>query len=126
VKLSDAILKGAQQRPQCTGDPFMTTPDGGLLASCALGAAWEGRFGAPDPDALEEGGRDYVYSELGDAFPELEACRYCGNPDALDEPYCERDFEARCEALWSHIANLNDAEGWSRESIAAWLAERGL
>lgn len=99
MKLSDAILKGAQQRPQCIGRYFGRV--GGEMGSCAMGAAYEAVFGAPTEVALGLMVSSR-WGELSAHFPHIS------------------------EEINRQIQKLNDAAGLSREEIAAWLAEQGL
>lgn len=107
MKLSDAILKGAQQRPQCFGNLFGTVAPN-VLGSCVLGAAWEGVYGAPptNPDDTLK-----CSEELFAAFPVLDR--------RLDSQFPDR-------TLANDLTLRNDRQGQTREVIAAWLAEQGL
>lgn len=93
--LSDAILKGAAQRPQCSGR-FFEAIDDRLLFSCALGAAYEGVYGAPNADSAA------VVKDMDLAFPGLLG-----------------------STLEVEIVLRNDEWRWTREQIAAWLKEQG-
>lgn len=90
IKLSDAIRVGARIRPQCQGALFRAG------ASCALGAAYEGKTGKrcfPNE-----------YSAVMGEFPILGA-------HGLND-------------LGRAIFNRNDS-GKSREAIADWLESQG-
>lgn len=102
MKLSDAILKGAQQRPQCRLKYFAPVEDG-TMGSCALGAAYEAVFGPPP--SIEEG--KSIGSRLGE----------------LSQVYPELD---NISDLNHQIQHRNDGLRHTREQIAAWLAEQGL
>lgn len=101
-ELAGAILAGAKRRPaQAFGDYYK-----GRESSCALGAAYDGIFRLPDQ---AEG----IRPERLDRFFEcLEgSVRRC--------PACEK----KRLALGALIVHLNDAHHWSREQIAAWVAD---
>jgi hypothetical protein len=105
MKLSDAIRKGAEQRPKCSFNLFAYR--GGVLHSCALGAAYEAVFGAPTgyQDQHE------YFGELVLVYPELD----------------ERPAEwGDGPSLAVEITFRNDHHGESREAIAEWLKEQGL
>ena len=109
MRLSDAIRKGSQQRPQGYGSLFQSaivelSEEGFRIAtvSCALGAAYEGLFGTAPEDAELE-----CLDELEAAFPILKERR--GN-----------------ETLMDGILLRNDHEKLTREQIADWLDEQGV
>jgi hypothetical protein len=110
MHLSDAIDCGARQRPQ--GRTTYFTHDGHTLRSCTLGAAYEGVYGRLPPNPADAAA---VYRELTAAFGDL--LRLQVTDPTLD---CAIRFP-----LGSVVIVLNDAKGWSREQIAAWLRSIG-
>lgn len=116
-KLSDLMLIGAGKFPGCVGDYVRYEADGPHV--CALGAAYVGLTGELPHPVHNSAGRDDNLAALHRAGvligQHLEA------PDDLmmgvpDEP----------KPLTYIITRLNDDYGWTREQIAAWLAENGL
>lgn len=105
--LAAAIRSGADRRPeQAFGDYFH-----GRHASCALGAAYEGMYRLPGD---MEGRRPT--KDLEDYF------------DCLDGTVrrCPGEGCRKVLTLSALIVHLNDEHRWSREQIAAWVAdERG-
>lgn len=102
--LADAIRNGADRRPeQAFGDYFH-----GRHASCALGAAYEGMYRLPDD---MEGRRPT--KDLDAFFDCLE-----GTVRACPGEGCRKVI-----TLSALIVHLNDAHRWSREQIAAWVAD---
>lgn len=102
--LADAIRSGADRRPeQAFGDYF-----NGRHASCALGAAFEGMYRLPDDMAGRRPTKD------------LEAFFDC-----LDGTIraCPGDDCRKVLTLAALIVHLNDSHRWSREQIAAWVAD---
>lgn len=101
-ELAGAILAGAKRRPeQAFGDYYR-----GRDSSCALGAAYEGIYRLPE---TAEGIRP---DRLDRLFECLEgAVRRC--------PGCGR----KTLPLGALIVHLNDEHHWSREQIAAWVAD---
>lgn len=109
MRLSEAIRKGAELRPQYHGWYF------GDGASCALGAAYEavaGRYST---------GHTAVERTLHESFKatlDASATCPCSTPhrcDAEDVP-----------VVMNVIVDLNDNCKWTREEIADWLAGQGL
>lgn len=101
-ELAVAILAGAKRRPeQAFGDYYR-----GRQSSCALGAAYEGIYRLPEK---AEG----IHPErLDRLFECLEgAVRLC--------PECAK----KRLPLGALIVHLNDAHHWTREQIAAWVAD---
>lgn len=102
--LAAAIRSGADRRPeQAFGDYFH-----GRHASCALGAAYEGMYRLPGD---MEGRRPT--KDLEDYF------------DCLDGTVrrCPGDGCRKVLALSALIVHLNDDHRWTREQIAAWVAD---
>jgi hypothetical protein len=102
--LATAILNGADRRPeQAFGDYFH-----GRHASCALGAAYEGLYRLPD----DMDGRRPT-KDLEAFFDCLE-----GTVRACPGEGCRKVI-----TLAALIVHLNDAHRWTREQIAAWVAD---
>ncbi|MGD9904799.1 MAG: hypothetical protein AB7U83_15150 [Vicinamibacterales bacterium] len=102
--LAEAIRNGADRRPeQAFGDYFH-----GRHASCALGAAYEGMFRLP---ANMEGRRPT--KDLEEYF------------DCLDGTVrrCPGEACRKVLTLAALIVHLNDEHRWTREQIAAWVAD---
>jgi hypothetical protein len=103
-QLADAIRSGASRRPeQAFGDYFH-----GRHASCALGAAYEGMYRLPGD---MEGRRPT--KDLEEYF------------DCLDGTVraCPGDGCKKVLTLAALIVHLNDDHRWTREAIAAWVAD---
>lgn len=107
LSLSAAMRIGAALRPKCRVSMFA---HGG---SCALGAAYEGRFGY---QADTGGSNDPRYDALKAEYPELTRVGDDGRH------------------LWQTIYAMNDSNGWNdirgkdvytREQIADWLESQG-
>ena len=99
--LSEAILKGCELYPnQAHGQYF--DEEG---SACVLGAA------AIMIEDKPFNFFDFVTLYLSQTFPQLEQIEY-------SSPNIRAD-------LWRVITKLNDECRWTREQIAAWLAERG-
>ena len=110
MNLSEAIERGAAQRPQGRTQYFVA--DDHTLRSCTFGAAYEGFFGHLPPDPADS---ETIYRELAAVFG-----------DTLHREVC--DPAITCAArfpLGSVIVVLNDGKRWSREQIAAWLRSIG-
>jgi hypothetical protein len=102
--LADAIRKGADRRPeQAFGDYFR-----GRSASCALGAAYEGMYRLPGD---MEGRRPT--KDLEQYFDCLE-----GTVRKCPVAGCRKVI-----SLGALIVHLNDSHLWTREAIAAWVAD---
>jgi len=102
--LAEAIRHGADRRPeQAFGDYFH-----GRHASCALGAAYEGMYRLPDDMQGRRPTKD-----LDAFFDCLE-----GTVRACPAEGCRKVI-----TLAALIVHLNDAHRWSRERIAAWIAD---
>jgi len=104
MTFSDAIRKGAQQRPQCFARVFRPHPTAGM-ASCALGAAVEGTFGET---------RAGLLLMLKDVYPRAFIGRR-GRSYAC--PACVASFYT----IATGAAHLNDDHRWTREQIADWV-----
>ena len=103
-ELASFIRAGAERRPdQAFGDYFH-----GRHASCALGAAYEGMYRLPGD---MEGRRPT--KDLEEYF------------DCLDGTVrrCPGDGCRKVLTLAALIVHLNDDHRWSREQIAAWVAD---
>ena len=98
MKLSEAILLGSTLSPQAFGS--YETSDG---RRCALGAA----LAAVGEDCFVGN----AVARLGWIWPLLDR--------PVDCPQC--GCSSRQELLGATIAHLNDAHGWTRERIAAWV-----
>jgi hypothetical protein len=101
-ELAGAILEGSKRRTdQAFGDYYR-----GRNSSCALGAAYEGIYRLPD---TADGVRPQRLDRL---FECLEGVvRIC--PEG-----CKKKLP-----LGALIVHLNDAHHWTRERIAAWVAD---
>lgn len=114
MKLSEAITKGAQLRPQAFGSLFKFAGEQAEVAtSCALGAAYEARYSHV---ALPEHHFD-SYDDLEAAFPLLNAPAQC--PVCIER--LGRNLTPR-ERLSAVISHLNDYHIYTRELIAEWVA----
>jgi hypothetical protein len=109
MTLAEAVRLGAAKRPQCYGLPFRYEQPG-ILGSCFAGAAYEGLTGQVD---LEYARGSRVYDVLRAAFP-----------IATREVICPVDGCGDSGPLLSAGAHLNDIHEWTREAIAAWVAEQ--
>lgn len=115
MTLADAIRFGAQKRPQTTDGSVFHLIRSGEWASCALGAAWEGRGGnISEILEVDIGTKERVYTELRQGFPVL-ATRVACPTDLTWETRMLRMIE------W-----LNDHDHWTRERIAEWIDTLGL
>lgn len=103
MKLSDAILKGCEMRPEQTYEYFYAKG-----ASCALGAAAEAIGTEPQFLSLP--------------FPELDTWKLKDCPENKMFRREERDI---C-SLWHVLIVLNDELKWPREKSAKWLKGYGL
>lgn len=105
MKLWKAMLIGCDRRAQAFGSLFRNNQHDGTCTSCALGAAWEGRFG------------HLIYKNdlMYDEFPILRL--YVAAPaevyEALPSGRAREKFPVD-----SIITYLNDNRKWSRERIA--------
>lgn len=99
MKLSEAIRKGSEQRPQFFGEYFGLNEDS-ILASCAIGAAIEGFTGSRNE------GDGYVQLLL--QFPQLK--------HQVIDPVTNQ-----IDSLANTITELNDEAKWTREAIADWV-----
>lgn len=104
--LSEAIIIGAAKRPMATESYFRYYPDGTPFASCALGAAYEGVTGQPSPAEYDD-----EEGTLGKFFPVWHEWGRKPSGEKLD--------------LYDIITAMNDSGLYTREGIAAWLAECG-
>lgn len=112
MKLSDAIRKGSEQRPQAFGTYFQTgKARDEIIGSCAMGAAIEGYTGLAD---------DRGYSELLEAFPIIEHVKVLlpVEPIAKIEPPISWNTTFDLDDA---IFELNDTYKWTREQIADWI-----
>ena len=102
------------QRPQGWGVPFASVyaEPRSVVASCAMGAAYEGAFGDTE----------YSESAVMGAFPELSratACPVCG--------ITTDNSGKELLTLVRVIEHLNDGDHlWTREQIADWLDSRDV
>lgn len=133
TKLSEAIRKGAQYRPQAFGKYYIERWDDDVICSCALGAAAEGLTGKVErPDVLEV--RDLLnayFIALEDSYyavPRYEIYALALDKDAENRLRYHWRFEKPEErvTIFSVIVGLNDYYKWTREQIADWLEKRGL
>ena len=99
-ELADAILEGAQRRPeQSFGEYFR-----GRKSSCALGAAYEGLYRLPtEAEGIKPRRLDLIFDCLDN---EVRICPACAKKRL---------------PLGAIIIHLNDHHQWSREQIATWL-----
>lgn len=118
MKLSEAIRKGAEIRPQAFGEYFDAVdtelPEDceSELCSCALGAAFEVVAGGPYfDDVALPCRREY----LSEQFPVLNV-----EGAACPVETCEEDVS---EALFFAVTHLNDEHRWLREEIADWVEQ---
>jgi hypothetical protein len=111
MKLSEAILAGARLRPQ-TRHSYFSDPSDGPVGSCALGAAYEAVTGQADLDTDDA---EFEQGPFGitDLFG-IEHTARIVYPVNGARPLVHRV-----------VTLLNDEDGWSREAIAAYLAEQG-
>lgn len=116
MKYSEAILKGCEMTPNQTFHVLCRMgPTGEILATCARGAAAQGLGGARRVKQLERDSEELEFQLHADTgllhleCPALGSCMWM--PGRMGT---------------SLIVHLNDAHRWSRERIAAFLAERGL
>lgn len=104
MNLSEAILLGAQKKPQNFG---CFHEDG---RTCVLAAAAEGLTGQPAEKI--EGQDEGFAGVLCSAFPEL----------MLRRVLCPLDCGQGRIRVWDILHHLNDAHRWTRERIAGWVA----
>lgn len=111
MKLSEAIRKGAEMRPQFSGRWFSELADG-TVASCAQGAAYEAVFNEI-PEWNEE--------------PPTNLSGYVRGHVARSDEWnrLEAAFPGVQGGIFHRIAHKNDRD-WTREEIADWLDEQGL
>jgi len=109
MTLSEAVTIGAALRPQCFGLPFRYEQPG-VLGSCVVGAAYEALTGTVDL-ALPSGIN--VYRVLREAFPVAARPVVCPVVGCGDSG-----------PLLSCATHLQDWHEWSREAVAAWIAEQ--
>ena len=115
LTLSEAIKQGAQLRPQAFGALFRKADAGSdetLMGSCALGAAFEATGEIP---SIEEGNHYEIYDELEEHFAILRTRATC--------PECDHPA-MRNNTLGAVITHLNDSHFYTREQIAAWVAQQ--
>jgi hypothetical protein len=116
--LAEAIRKGAAQHRQCAGSFFRRHPLDDIIATCVMGAAMVGVFGAQTSyDDLRH---------LFAAYPELNAERFAVCPI---DPACPRFLSGpylseATAPLYSALAHMNDTHAWTREQCADWLEAR--
>lgn len=113
VKLSIAILDGAKIRPQSYEAFFLSD------ASCVLGAALEGAYGAEAFPLLRAAP---PFQLLTQAYPVLLA------PCLLPCPACgmRPEWKISSPPLSNWLIHLNDVHHWKRERIAAEVQKMGL
>ena len=130
IKLSDAILKGADMRFSCDGKLF--TIEYCSLCSCTLGAALEGTYGqnilkiSNLKFLTSLGNHVKINKILINIFPELN--NFIVNKDILSKYDCfDRETRLNLEVtLMDFIMTLNDYSDYSREQIAYLVAEMGF
>ena len=111
MKLSAAIKAGATERPQARGGEYFELVEGLGLCSCALGAAFEGRFGTAWEPTDAKAARDQcIGSLLSDAFGVINV------PAVCPVGGCVKEFKR--PVLGRVISHLNDDHGWTREGCA--------
>jgi hypothetical protein len=114
-KLSQAIRLGAKLRPKMQGMLCGENGDG-VMASCAIGAAWEAVNVAKNPNFVLEPMATYVAAErMRDEFG-LALNVMKDSPLGGFGPV----------TLGTIIIQLNDSAEWTREQIADWLESEGL
>lgn len=117
MTLSEAMRKGAEQRPQAFGGLVLVEEDG-VFSTCAIGAVYEAIFGELPPflgfDAFDHE-RSLAYEAIEDLHPAMNDAALC--------PECPADAPNDLEGV---VICLNDTHRWTREKIAEWLAGRGL
>ena len=102
VELADAILEGAQRRPEQSFGEYFT----GRKSSCALGAAYEGLYRLPkEAEGIKPRRLDLLFECLDYAVRVCPACAKKRLP------------------LGAIIIHLNDHHLWTREQIATWLRD---
>lgn len=110
MKLSEAILKGSQIRPQGFDNYFVKWPDG-TVRSCALGAAYEAITGSsqvPDFDFIEK-------------WPDEEAVKIA-TKNVSTNGVCGCEMVSRVLPVANLVSHLNDHHKWTREKIAEWVS----
>lgn len=124
MKLSEAIRKGAELRPQAFGQYF---EEG---TSCALGAAAEALdeeiHQALVSDTYPEIGRtgDVLHAQFPTLFTRtISTSEMQTIVHVEDWPEYSLLYK---RSLWTIIPYLNDTLRWSREKIADWLEGKGL
>lgn len=110
MKLSEAIEKGAQLRPQAFG-AYYTGTSRADACSCAIGAAYEATFPACPlaHDAVVLG-----FEGLVATYPLL------GDDDKIFCPECA-GAEVKQDNLCNILIHLNDDHRWTREEIATYV-----
>jgi hypothetical protein len=108
MRLSEAIARGAELRPQAHDAYFKVTTEG--LASCAMGAAYEAVTG---------------YTRLADGTDNYDLISYITGTD-IGYVQHAHPVTGEKDDLASIIVDLNDEYTWPRERIAAWLSSLGL
>ena len=110
-----AIRKGAEQRPQCTGQWFKMSFDNLIISSCALGAAYEGLMGTTKYTESSAKEFNKEFPALNNMFVQSSSVtKYFGHSDSGSQ---------RAVSLNTRIGVLNDQENWTRERIADWLEQ---
>lgn len=108
-KLSELIRQGAAQHPQQAFAEYCYSNDRGqIIATCALGAA-----------CCAAGLQQLIAAE---DINDMEIFQQLGQAAGVD---IYAPIGATRTPLWLAIVTKND-NGETRESIAAWLEERGL
>jgi len=118
TKLSEAALAGAQLRPQAHDLYHKTVVSGRTMeeGTCFFGAAYEAIYGElPDNGA----------SVIDMVQRELPWCPFQGRRILVPTNIQARRTQSTM-SVDDLAITLNDDEDWSRESIAAYLAEQGF
>ena len=116
IKLSDAIIKGREKRPQIRGNykKKLRKPVGEInFGTCDVGAAYEGITGQLPP---------YMSS-----FKAYQLCLVLVESCDLNNLSHSVEFEGKdYENILNLLVELNDKYKWSTEKTVTWLKERGL
>jgi hypothetical protein len=114
MRLWEAIVRGAEKRPQCTGSIWEGIKGFGgsefaVQKRCAQGAALEGL-------GCEPGARFAVQGRYVPRWAlelNIPGCFVCGHPAMA------KDGVAWCDwSMWTMLAHMNDAHNLTRPAIA--------
>ena len=113
MKLSEAIIAGAKLRPQAFGHYFTGTTRTDAC-SCVVGCVYEATF----EDAVLS--HDALVNQIEQLCSRFDLLR------GHEKMYCPECAGEECkhDCLLNILIHLNDDHRWTREQIAAWVAER--